>query len=183
MQPGQALLREYVPRRMKLRGITKCSDMEMSFIRQLLALAGQRRPAVGTKSPPPAGRRIELGYLTFGNDIRVALKCHEDRDRRTAMLAATFAMAPHYRFRLTGGYEAHSAAQAASLELIAHAAEHNASKLALHGNRSPANPPVFLWLDSPQAPGAPARFERRRPATIGDRPLPPKGNGSARVYH
>jgi hypothetical protein len=63
------------------------------------------------------------------------------------MLAATFAMAPHYRLRLTGGYEAHSAAQAASLELIAHAAELSASKFALHGISSPTNA-VFLGLDS-----------------------------------
>jgi hypothetical protein len=60
---------------------------------------------------------------TFGNDIRVALECHEDGDRRTAMLAATFAMAPHHRFRLTSGDEAHGAAQAASVKLIAHATE------------------------------------------------------------
>ena len=41
------------------------------------------------------------------------------------MLAATFAMAPHYRFRSTGGYETHGAAEAAALELIAHPMEPN----------------------------------------------------------
>jgi len=112
--------------------------MKMGFIRAL-ALAGQRRPASGAKSPPPARRRIESGYLTFGNDIRVALECHENRDRGTAMLAATFAMAPRYGLRLTGGYEAHGAAQAASLELIAHGTELSASKFALHGIRCLAN--------------------------------------------
>jgi hypothetical protein len=116
-----------------LCGITKCADMEMSFIRQSLALAGQRRPALGAKSLPPAGRGIEFGYLTPGNDISVALECHEDRDWRTAMLAATFAMTPHHRFRLTGGYEAHGAAQAPSLELVAHAAKISGSKFAPHG--------------------------------------------------
>jgi hypothetical protein len=56
------------------------------------------------------------------------------------MFPATFAMAPHYRFRLTGGHEAHGAAKAASLELIAHTAELSASKFALHGIIYPANP-------------------------------------------
>ena len=111
--------------------------MEMRVTRQAVALAGQCRPASRAESSPPAGRRIELGYLTFGNNIRVALERHEDGDQRPAMLAATFAMAPRYRFRLTGGHETRRAAQATSLELIAHAAELNASKVALHGNKIP----------------------------------------------
>jgi len=105
----------------------------MRFARQALALAGQRRPAPRAESPPSAGRRIELGYLTFGNDIRVELECYEDGDRRTAMLAATFAMAPHDRLRLTGGHEAYRAAQAAAFELIAHATELSAFWVCLHG--------------------------------------------------
>jgi hypothetical protein len=119
--------------------------MKMRFIRAL-AFAGQRRPAPGAKSSPSPGRRIELGDLTLSNDIRVALEGHEDRDRRTAMLPTTFAMAPHHRFRLTSGQEAYGAAQAAAFELIAHAAELSASKLALHGNKDPREtrllPPV-----------------------------------------
>ena len=61
------------------------------------------------------------------------------------MLAATFAMAPHYRFRLTRGQEAHGATQAAAFELIAHTAELNASKFALHGNKT-RFPPLDLSL-------------------------------------
>ena len=61
------------------------------------------------------------------------------------MLAATFAMAPHYRIRLTRGQEAHGATQAAAFELIAHTAELNASKFALHGNKI-LGKPVFLRL-------------------------------------
>src|SRR6267142_5386920 len=96
MKPRQTLLGEYVPRRLKLRGLIKCADMEMRFSRQGLAFAGQRRPAPGAKSPPSTGRRIELGYLTFGNGIRSAVECHEDGDGRTAMLPTTLAMAlPH----------------------------------------------------------------------------------------
>jgi hypothetical protein len=97
------------------------------------------------KSPPPAGRRIEFRDLTLSNDVRVAFERHEDGDRRTAMLAATFAMAPRHRFRLTGGHEAHGAAQATAFKLIAHAAKLSALKLALHGNMNLAKP-AFLRL-------------------------------------
>jgi len=78
----------------------------MRFVRAF-AFAGQRRPALGAKSPPSAGRWIEFGDLTLGNDVRVALERHEDGDRRTAMLATTFAMAPRHRFRLASGHEAY----------------------------------------------------------------------------
>jgi hypothetical protein len=131
---------------LKLRSITKCANMKMRFIRAL-AFAGQRRPALGAKSSPSPGRRIELGDLTLINDICVALEGHEDRDRRPAMLAATFAVAPHHRFRLTRGHEAYGATQAAAFELIAHAAELSASKFALHGIKDPREtrlPPVPL---------------------------------------
>ena len=56
------------------------------------------------------------------------------------MLAATLAVAPHHRFRLTGGHEAYGAAQTAAFELIAHAPELSAAKLALHGNINLAKP-------------------------------------------
>src|SRR5947209_12606461 len=72
--------------------------MELRFSRQGLAFACQRRPAPGAKSPPSTGRRIELGYLTFGNGIRSAVECHEDGDGRTAMLPATLTMAPRDPF-------------------------------------------------------------------------------------
>jgi len=38
-----------MPRRLELRGLIKCTDMEMRFSRQALAIAGQGRPAPGAK--------------------------------------------------------------------------------------------------------------------------------------
>src|SRR5260370_32035426 len=110
MQPGQALRREYVPRRLKSRGLIECTDMKMRFALQVLAFAGQRRPAPGAESAQPAGRRIELDDLAFGNDIRRALERHKDGDRCPAVLSTTLTMAPRHRFRLTGRHEAHRAA-------------------------------------------------------------------------
>ena len=78
MKPRQTLLGEYVPRRLKLGGSIKCADMEMRFSRQALAFAGQRRSAPGAESPPPTGRRIELGYLTFGDRVSGVFECNED---------------------------------------------------------------------------------------------------------
>jgi len=73
-------------------------------------------------------------------------------------------MAPRHRFRLTGGHEAHGAAQAAAFELIAHAAELSASKFALHVKEIAGNMSASGWL--PEAPVLPVQFERARPATI-----------------
>ena len=120
MQPRQALLREYVPRRPEPCRLIECTDVKMCFLWQPIAFAGQRRPAFGTESPLHAGRRAELGDLALGNDVNGALECREDRDRRTAVPATTLAMAPCHPFRLTGGHKAHRAAQAAALELIIH---------------------------------------------------------------
>jgi len=96
VQPRQALLREYVSRRLKLRSQVECSDMEMRFGRRWLALAGQRRPAFGAEAAPPAGRRIEPGDLTFGNDVCLAPKRGEDGNGRTAVFSTTLAMAPRH---------------------------------------------------------------------------------------
>src|ERR1700730_15218693 len=109
MQPRQALLWENVPRRQKSRGLIECTDMEMRF-RRALAFAGQRRSAFGAESPPPTGRRIELGYLTLGNGISPVSECRKDGDGCAAVFPTTLAVAPHHRFRLTGRHEAHRAA-------------------------------------------------------------------------
>jgi|SRR5271163_3937271 len=101
--------------------------MEVRFSRKALAFAGQRRPAPGAKTPPHSRRRIEPGYLAFGDDISGALECREDGDGRTAVLPTTLAMAPRHPIRFTSGHDAHRAAQAATLELIAHAMELSAS--------------------------------------------------------
>ena len=50
------------------------------------------------------------------------------------MLPTTFLMAPHYRFRLSGGHEAYGAAEATAFELIAHDVKLSASEFSLHGN-------------------------------------------------
>jgi hypothetical protein len=163
---------------LKLRSITKCADMKMRFVRAF-AFAGQRRPASGTKSPPPAGRRIEFRDLTLSNDVRVAFERHKDGDGRTAMLPATFAVAPRYRFRLSGGHEAYGAAQAAAFELIAHARNLALRSWRCTEIRSSGNPSSSGWLA--EASVSPVRFEPAPAATIGDRP-PSKGNVSPHVY-
>ena len=137
MQPGQALLREDMPRRAKLGGVAKGADVEMGFGRRGIALAGQGRPAPRAKSPPPAGRRIEFGDLTLGHDIGVAFEGYKDGDRRTAVLAATFAMAPRHRFRLARRHKAHRTAQTAALEALAHIAQLSASPSDLRGRPGP----------------------------------------------
>src|SRR5439155_26591210 len=86
--------------------------------------------------------------LTFSNGIRRAVDCHEDRDGCTAVLATTLAMAPSHRFRLTGSDEAHRAAQAATLKLIAHGTE----------------PPSKLFIAKTTSRG---RQERASPFTLG----------------
>jgi hypothetical protein len=82
VQPGQALLWKYVPGRLKLIGLIKCTDMEMGFVGQADGFAGQGRPTPGTKaSRRSSRRRIELGYLTFGDRILGMLKRYEDPKR------------------------------------------------------------------------------------------------------
>jgi hypothetical protein len=168
-----------VSRRLKLRRVPKCADMKMRFVRAL-PFAGQRRAAPGAKSAPPPGRRIEPGDLPLSNGIRVALEGHKDRNRRAAMLPTTFAMAPHHRFRLTAGHEAYGAAQTAPFELIAHAAELSASKLAVHG-KDPLEtrlPPV----DCPSLLRCQSRSKGRRRRRSEREAAPSKGNASPRVY-
>jgi hypothetical protein len=68
---------------------------------------------------------------------------------------------------LTAGHEAYGAAQTATFELIAHAAELSASKLAVHGKD-----PRETRLSSGQLPepsAVPVPFEGAPPATIGER--------------
>jgi hypothetical protein len=117
---------------LKPRGFIEGTDMEMHF-RRLLAFAGRRRPAFDAEAAQPAGRRIELGYLTFGNDISGAFECHKDGDGCPAVFSTTLAMAPRHGFRLTGRHEAHGAAQAATLKLIAHALEPSLPSLMREG--------------------------------------------------
>ncbi len=154
-EPGQALLREYVPRRLKFGCPIEGADMEMGFGRQrpAQAFAGQGRPAPGTKSPPGSSRRrIELGDLPLGDGIGRALECDKDRSRCPAMLSATLAMAPIYSLRLTRCHKADRTAQAAAFELVCHAA---------HNPILPFCPEV-LWalLGTSPSPGPP--LSRRR---------------------
>jgi hypothetical protein len=94
VQPGQALLWKYVPGRLKLIGLIKCTDMEMGFVGQADGFAGQGRPAPGAKaSRRSSRRRIELGYLTFGDRILGMLKRYEDRSGCPTMLPTALAMA------------------------------------------------------------------------------------------
>jgi hypothetical protein len=121
MQPSQAFVRKYVPRRLKPGSVIESADMKMHFWRAF-AFARQGGPAPSTESAQPAGRRIEFRYLPFGYNISIARERHEHGDRRTAMLAAAVAMAPRNSYRFTGGDKSHRAAQAPAFNLLAHPA-------------------------------------------------------------
>ena len=153
-EPSQALLREYVPRRLKFGCLIEGADMEMGFGRQrpAQAFASQGRPTPGTKSPPGSSRRrIELGNLALGDGIGRALECDKDRSGCPAMLSATLAMAPIYSLRLTRRHKADRTAQAAAFELVCHAA---------HNPILPFCPVLWALLGTSPSPGPP--LSRRR---------------------
>lgn len=131
----------------------ECTDMEMCFGWQPRALAGQCRPAPGTKSPPgSARRRVELSYPTLSDRIRRAFECHKNRSRCAAMLTTTLAMAPIYSLRLTGCSKTDSTAQAATFELVSRAGHHPILHLGPRPVNTPACPsfvPRFLQVINP----------------------------------
>ena len=96
MQPRHAFFRKYVSCWLESRSLIECADMKMHF-RRAFAFARQGGPAPCAETAQPAGRRVELRYLTFGDRIGVTPECHEHGDRRTAMLATALAMAPRHR--------------------------------------------------------------------------------------
>jgi hypothetical protein len=122
-----------VPRWLKFGRALECTDIEMRFGRQPRTFAGQSRSAPGAKpAPRPSGRRIELRYLTFSDRIGCVFECYKNRNRCTAVLAATLTMAPIHSFWLTSRNKTDSAAQATTFESLG-CATHNlilSSKLA-----------------------------------------------------
>jgi hypothetical protein len=76
VQPGQAFLgKVLLACRLKARGLTERTNMEMRFRwpRQALASQGRATSAAEATSRLPR-RRIEFGYLAFGNGISFAVK-------------------------------------------------------------------------------------------------------------
>jgi hypothetical protein len=121
MEPRQAFFRKYVPRRFKPGGIVERADMKMHF-RRAFTFTRQSRPTPCAESAQPAGRRIELRYLSFGYGISVMPECHEYGDRSAAMLATALAMAPCDPYRFTRSDKSHRAAQTPPFSLFAHLA-------------------------------------------------------------
>ena len=76
VQPGQALLGKVLfACRLKARGLNERTNMEMRFRRPRQAFASQGRAASAAEATSRLPRRrIELGYLAFGNGISFAVK-------------------------------------------------------------------------------------------------------------
>jgi hypothetical protein len=119
MHPRQVLLREYMPRRLKVGCAIECADIEMRFGRQPCAFAGQSRPAAGAKPAPCSSRRrVEFGYFTLGYRISHTFKGDKHRSGRAAMLAATLTMAPVDALWLTSRHKTDCTTQTTSFELV-----------------------------------------------------------------
>jgi hypothetical protein len=92
-----------VLRRLQLRGLIECADMEMRQRYLGQAFASQSRSAPRAKSAPRfSWRGIELGYLAFGHRIGSRFKGDEDRHGRAGMSSTTLVMTPIHADRLTG---------------------------------------------------------------------------------
>jgi hypothetical protein len=76
VQPGQALLGKVLfACRLKARGLNERTNMEMRFRQARQAFASEGRAALAAEATSRLpGRRIELGYLAFGNGIIFAVK-------------------------------------------------------------------------------------------------------------
>jgi hypothetical protein len=73
---GKKLLRRREPRRVF---VGKRADMKLNF-RQAFPFARHGEPAACAESAQPAGRRIELGYLSLCHVISVTSECDEGRN-------------------------------------------------------------------------------------------------------
>src|SRR5208283_1634514 len=103
-----------MPRRLKARSLIEGADMEVRFRRPGQTFASQGRTAPGAKSAARfPRRRIELGYFAFGDLIRLAVECHQNRNRRAGVLSTTLAMTPILALRFASGDKADCAAEAA----------------------------------------------------------------------
>lgn len=110
-----------MPCRSELSRFIECPYMKMHF-RRAFAFACQGGPASCAEPAQSAWRRIEFRYLPNGYCVRVALECHEYRDRCAAMLATALTMAPRDTDRSAGGDKSHRTAQAPTLNLVTHRA-------------------------------------------------------------
>ena len=106
----------------KFARAVECADREMRLGRQPRAFTGQCRSATGAEpAAGSSGRGVEFCDFTFGDHVSRMFECHKNRSRRTAMLAATLAMAPINSLRLTSRRKTDGAAQAAAFELVGRA--------------------------------------------------------------
>jgi len=99
VKPREALLRKVLFfGRLKLRGLIERTNMEVCLRRPGEAFTSQGRSASSTKAAAPRwpGRRIELGYLAFGNAISFQVIKREDSGRRSGMPSTTITMTPIY---------------------------------------------------------------------------------------
>jgi hypothetical protein len=121
MDPRQAFLGKKLLRRREPRCVFvgKRADMKLNF-RQAFPFARHGGPAARAESAQPAGRRIELGYLSLCHVISVTSERDEGRNGAARMPAAALAMAPRHLRRFTPGDKSHRAAQTPALDLIAH---------------------------------------------------------------
>jgi hypothetical protein len=108
-----------MPRRLKPRGLIEGADMEVRFRRPGQTFARKGRTAPGAKSAARSPRRrIELGYFSFTNLIRLAVERHEDRNRRAGVFSTALAMAPIFPLRFASGDKADCAAKAPAFEVL-----------------------------------------------------------------
>ena len=93
--------------------------MEMRLRRPGEAFTSQGRPASDAKATPRLpGRRIELGYLPFGNRISRQVIKREGCDRRAGMPSTTLTMTPIYCLGLSGRDKPDRAAEATTFQSL-----------------------------------------------------------------
>src|SRR5437763_11104857 len=100
MYPGEAFFREYVPRWLQFSRPIEGPNIEMRFDRQPDAFASEGRSAPGAKPAPGfPWRRVDFAYFALGDRISRLLERNEYGGWRSAMFAATLALAPVDRIR------------------------------------------------------------------------------------
>jgi len=119
MQPWQPFFREDMPRRFEPGGGVKGANMKM-HLRRPFAFACQGGAASCAESAQPAGRRIELRYLSFSHLIGIMAESDKDRDRCATVPATALAMTPRYACRFADSNKSHRTAKASAWNLFVH---------------------------------------------------------------
>lgn len=127
MQPRHAFLcKDFAPRLKLFAGIER-ADVYVDFRREPGVLAADSRAASSTESALHAGRRFEFCNFAVCHLKGGVFVGYERRGWRTAVLPATFTMAPKNPFRLSAGDEANCFAEASTLEPVVHVSRLRAS--------------------------------------------------------